>query len=196
MLRNELKVALRFTVLTTVILGILYPLAITAIGQFALPRQANGELIVANGKVIGSTLIGQGFSGDQYFHGRLSAAGNGYDATSSGASNFAATSQKLMTRIDGDVKNYAAENSGQPVPIDLVTASGSGLDPDISPAAAMFQAARVANARHLPLATVQDVVRRNVQGRQFGFLGEERVNVLLLNMDLDRTGQQQARAQR
>jgi K+-transporting ATPase ATPase C chain len=196
MLRNELKIALRFTVLTTIILGILYPLAITAIGQFALPRQANGELIVDNGKVIGSTLIGQSFSGDQYFHGRPSAAGNGYDAASSGASNFAASSQKLITRIEGDVKQYAEGDKSQPVPIDLVTASGSGLDPDISPAAAMFQAERVANARHLPLATVQDLVRRNVQGRQFGFLGEERVNVLLLNMDLDRTGQQQARSQR
>ena len=186
MLRNELKIAIRFTLLTTVVLGILYPLAVTAIGQLTLSRQANGELIVANGQVTGSPLIGQNFTGEQYFHGRPSAAGNGYDATSSGASNYAATSQKLITRIDGDVTHYAAENTSQPVPIDLVTASGSGLDPDISPAAAMFQAARVASARHLQLATVQDLVQRHVQGRQFGFLGEERVNVLLLNMDLDR----------
>jgi potassium-transporting ATPase KdpC subunit len=186
LLRNELKIALRFTILTTVILGILYPLAVTAIGQFALPRQANGELIVANGQVIGSRIIGQSFSGDQYFHGRPSAAGNGYDATSSGASNLAPTSQKLIARIEGDRKQYASENPQVPVPIDLVTASGSGLDPDISPAAALFQAARVAKARNLPVATVEDEVRRHVQGRQFGLLGEERVNVLLLNLDLDR----------
>jgi potassium-transporting ATPase KdpC subunit len=186
MLRNELKIALRFTILTTVILGILYPLAVTAIGQFAFPRQADGELIEANGQVIGSRLIGQSFTGDQYFHGRPSAAGNGYDATSSGASNLAPTSQKLMTRIEGDWKQYAAEHPAQPVPIDLVTASGSGLDPDISPAAALFQAASVARARHMPLATVEDEIRRHVQGRQFGFLGDERVNVLLLNLDLDR----------
>jgi K+-transporting ATPase ATPase C chain len=188
MLRNELKIAIRFTLLTTVLLGILYPLAVTGIGHFALPHQADGELIVTNGQVTGSRLIGQNFSGDQYFHGRPSAAGNGYDATSSSPSNFAASNQKLISRIDGDVAHYAAENKGQPVPIDLVTASGSGLDPDISPAAAMFQVARVAAARHLPPATVRDLVQRHVQARQFGLLGEERVNVLLLNMDLDRLG--------
>jgi potassium-transporting ATPase KdpC subunit len=188
MLRNELKIALRFTLLTTIVLGILYPLAVTAIGQLALSREANGELIVSNGQVTGSPLIGQNFTGDQYFHGRPSAAGNGYDATSSGASNYAATNQKLISRIGGDVAHYAAENQNQPVPIDLVTASGSGLDPDISPAAALFQAERVANARHLPLATVRDLVQQHVQRRQFGFLGEERVNVLLLNADLDRLG--------
>ncbi|HTZ60848.1 MAG TPA: potassium-transporting ATPase subunit KdpC [Acidobacteriaceae bacterium] len=193
MLRNELKIALRFTVLTTVILGILYPLAITGIGQVAFPRQANGNLIVANGQIVGSRLIGQSFTGDQYFHGRPSAAGNGYDAASSGPSNYAATSQKLITRIQGDVSHYAAENKTEPVPIDLVTASASGLDPDISPAAALFQAVRVAGSRHLPLTTVLDLVRSHVQGRQFGFLGEERVNVLLLNMDLDRLAPQQAR---
>src|SRR3984957_16522425 len=186
MLRNELKVAIRFTLLTTVLLGILYPLAVTAFGHFFLRSQSDGELIVTNGQVTGSPLIGQNFTGDQYFHGRPSAAGNGYDATSSGGSNLASSSKKLITRIDGDVANYAAENQGQPVPVDLVTASGSGLDPDISPAAAMFQADSVANARHLPLATVRELVQRHVEGRQFGFLGEERVNVLLLNMDLDR----------
>jgi K+-transporting ATPase ATPase C chain len=186
MLRNEFKVAIRFTFLTTVLLGILYPLAVTAFGHFFLRSQADGELIVTNGQVSGSPLIGQSFTGDLYFHGRPSLAGNGYDATSSGGSNLASSSQKLVTRIDGDIKNYAAENKSQPVPIDLVTASGSGLDPDISPAAAMFEAPRVAAARHLPLETVRDLVERHVQGRQFGFLGEERVNVLLLNMDLDR----------
>jgi potassium-transporting ATPase KdpC subunit len=186
MLRNEFKIAIRFTLLTTVVLGILYPLAVTAIGHIAMRPQADGELIVTNGQVTGSPLIGQNFTSDLYFHGRPSAAGSGYDATSSGASNYAASNQKLISRIDGDVARYAAENKDQAVPIDLVTASGSGLDPDISPAAAMFQAARVASARHLPLATVRALVQHHIQGRQFGFLGEERVNVLLLNMDLDR----------
>ena len=169
MLRNEFKIAVRFTLLTAVVLGILYPLAVTGIGHLAFRHQAEGELIVVNG--------------------RPSAAGNGYDATSSSPSNYAASNQKLISRIDGDVAHYAAENKSQPVPIDLVTASGSGLDPDISPAAAMFQADRVANARHVPVATVRALIERHVQGRQFGFLGEERVNVLLLNMDLDRIGQ-------
>jgi len=188
MLRNELKIAIRFTLLTAVLLGILYPLAVTAIGHLAFRHQAEGALIVSNGQVTGSQLIGQNFTGDQYFHGRPSNAGNGYDPTSSGPSNYAASNQKLISRIDGDVAHYAAENKNQPVPIDLVTASGSGLDPDISPAAAMFQAARVADARHLPLPAVRALVERHVQPRQFGFLGEERVNVLLLNLDLDRLG--------
>jgi potassium-transporting ATPase KdpC subunit len=186
MLSSELKIAIRFTLLTTVILGILYPLAVTGIGQVAFRRQADGELIVSDGQVMGSALIGQGFSGDGYFHGRPSAAGNGYDATSSSPSNFAASNQKLITRIDGDVAQYAKANKSGPVPIDLVTASGSGLDPDISPAAALFQVERVANARHLPVAMVRDLVQQSVQHRQFGFLGEERVNVLALNTDLDR----------
>jgi potassium-transporting ATPase KdpC subunit len=186
MLRNEVKIAIRFTLLTMVVLGILYPLAVTAFGHFFLRAQADGELIVNHGQVTGSQLIGQNFTGDQYFHGRPSAAGNGYDPTSSGPSNYAASNQKLIARIDGDVTHYAAENKGQPVPIDLVTASGSGLDPDISPAAALFQVDGVAAARHLPAASVRDLVQRHVQKRQFGFLGEERVNVLLLNMELDR----------
>jgi potassium-transporting ATPase KdpC subunit len=188
MLRSEFKIAIRFTLLTTLVLGILYPLAITGVGQLTLRHRADGELIVRDGQVVGSRLIGQNFSGDLYFHGRPSAAGNGYDATSSSPSNYAASNQKLISRIDGDVAHYAAENKSRPVPIDLVTASGSGLDPDISPAAAIFQVDRVADARHLPVATVRDLVQRHVQGRQFGFLGEERVNVLLLNMDLDRLG--------
>jgi potassium-transporting ATPase KdpC subunit len=188
MLRNEWKIALRFVLLTTLILGLLYPLAMTGIGQLLFPRQANGELIETNGQVTGSAHLGQTFAGNQYFHGRPSAAGNGYDATSSGASNLAPTSQKLITRIDGDVKHYAQENSSQPIPNDLVTASASGLDPDISPAAAMFQAPRVADARHLPVAAVEALVQRHTQGRQFGFLGEQRVNVLLLNLDLDGKG--------
>jgi K+-transporting ATPase ATPase C chain len=184
MLRSEFKIAIRFTLLTTVVLGIFYPLAVTAVAHLVLPQQAGGDLIVTNGQVTGSRLIGQNFTGDRYFHGRPSAAGNGYDAIASGASNYAASNQKLISRIHGDVTHYAAENKG-PLPIDLVTASASGLDPDISPAAAMFQAAQVASARHLQLSAVQDLVQRQVQKRQFGFLGDERVNVLLLNMELD-----------
>ena len=188
MLRNELKIAIRFTLFTTIILGILYPLAVTGIGRLTLRHHADGDLIVRDGQVVGSRLIGQNFSGSAYFYGRPSAAGNGYDATSSGPSNYAASNQKLISRIDGDVAQYAAENKSQPVPIDLVTASGSGLDPDISPAAAMFQVKRVAAARHLPVARVHDLVQGHVQGRQFGFMGEERVNVLLLNLALDGLG--------
>lgn len=188
MLRTEWKTALRFTLLTTVMLGLLYPLAVTGIGQLLFPRQANGELITVNGQITGSALLGQSFAGEQYFHGRPSAAGNGYDPTSSGPSNLAPSNQKLIARIDDDVKRYAGENKGAPVPIDLVTASASGLDPDISPAAAMYQAPRVAGARHLPLATVQAMIRSHTKGRQFGFLGEPRVNVLALNLDLDGKG--------
>jgi K+-transporting ATPase ATPase C chain len=186
MLRGELKIAIRFTILTTIVLGVLYPLAVTAFGHVFLSRQADGSLITHNGQVTGSTLIGQNFSGPLYFHGRPSAAGNGYDATSSGASNFALSNQKLITRINGDVAAYAAENKTAAVPIDLVTASASGLDPDISPAAARFQVPAIARARHLPVTTVGDLVESHIQKRQLGFLGDERVNVLELNMDLDR----------
>ena len=188
MLRSEASIAVRFTLVTTLVLGVLYPLAVTGIGQLAFRRQANGDLIVSRGQVAGSALIGQSFTGEQYFHGRPSAAGNGYDATSSGGSNYAASSQKLITRVQGDAAQYAPEHPGEPVPVDLVTASASGLDPDISPAAALFQAGRVARARHLSAETVRGLVQRDVQHRQFGFLGEERVNVLQLNMDLDRIG--------
>ena len=186
-MKKHLTTAILYTAITAVILGVAYPLAITALAHAFFPKQAAGSLVYnSQHDLIGSQLIGQPFTGPTYFHSRPSAAGNGYDATSSSPSNYAASNQKLISRIDGDVARYAAENKSQPVPIDLVTASGSGLDPDISPAAAMFQAATVANARHLPLETVRDLVQRHIQGRQFGFLGEERVNVLLLNMDLDR----------
>ena len=171
-MRDALKIAIRFTLITTVLLGVLYPLAVTGFAHVFLRRQADGD----------ATLIGQNFTAEQYFHSRPSNAGNGYDATASSPSNLAQSSQKLVTRIDGDVKQYG---DGAPVPIDLVTASGSGLDPDISPAAALFQVDRVARARHLPAAEVQTLVERHVQHRQFGFLGEERVNVLRLNQDLD-----------
>ena len=186
---NTVKVAFRFTVLTMLLLGIGYPLAVTAFGYAFLRGPAEGKLIVNHGQVIGSRLTGESFTGAGYFHGRPSAAGNGYDGTSSGGSNYASSSQALVARIQGDVERYAAENPGVPVPIDLVTASGSGLDPDISPAAARFQVARVAKARHVPLPMVEALVERHVVKRQFGVLGEERVNVLLLNLDLDRIQQ-------
>ncbi len=192
MLSSELKIAIRFTILTTLLLGILYPLAVTGFARTFLRSKADGQLIVSNGQVTGSVLIGQNFTGDTYFHGRPSAAGNGYDPTSSGGSNFALSNAKLIARIDTDVKadiqHDAAENKSQTVPIDLVTASASGLDPDISPAAAMFQVDRVASARHIPVDRVRALVGQHVQGRQFGFMGEERVNVLLLNTDLDALG--------
>jgi len=185
MLGNEVKVAFRFTVLTMLVLGIAYPLAVTGFGHAFLHEAAEGGLVSSKGWVVGSRLIGQNFTGNLYFHGRPSAAGNGYDGTASGPSNYAESSQALVARVDGDAAKYRAENPGASVPIDLVTASGSGLDPDISPAAARFQAARVAKARSLPVATVLGLIDRHVRGRQFGVLGEERVNVLLLNLDLD-----------
>ncbi len=186
MLRAQLKISILFTLITAVTLGILYPLAVTAIGQLAFAHQANGQLITQDNRIIGSQIIGQTFSSDRYFHGRPSAAGNGYDATSSGGSNFGPSNQKLITRIQGDVAQYAANGNGQPVPIDLVTASGSGLDSDISPAAALYQVSRVARVRHLSNDAVQNLVLSEVQGRQFGVLGDPRVNVLELNLALDR----------
>jgi potassium-transporting ATPase KdpC subunit len=185
MLRTQLKISILFTLFTVVALGILYPLAITAVGQFAFANQANGQLVTQNNQIIGSQIIGQTFSSDRYFHGRPSAAGNGYDATNSGGSNYGPSNQKLITRIEGDVAQYAANGNGQPVPIDLVTASGSGLDSDISPAAALYQVARVARIRGLSADAVRDLVLKEVQGRQFGVLGEPRVNVLELNLALD-----------
>jgi K+-transporting ATPase ATPase C chain len=185
MLRSEFKIAIRFMLITAVFLGILYPLAVTAVGRIALPYQAGGDLVVEDGQVIGSRLIGQNFVSDRYFHGRPSAAGNGYDATSSGGSNFGPTNQKLLTRMTADIAKYAAEGNGQPVPIDLVTASGSGLDSDVSPAAALYQAPHVAQARHLPEQKVRALVLQHIQGRQFGIMGHPRVNVLELNMALD-----------
>jgi K+-transporting ATPase ATPase C chain len=186
-MKQNLRIALLITVVTTVLFGLLYPLAVTGLGQLLFPSQANGGLIVKNGQIIGSHLIGQPFSSDSYFHGRPSAAGNGYDPVSAGggASNFGPTNRQLMDRVKGDVEKLHAENPGSPVPVDLVTTSGSGLDPDISPAAAEFQIVRVARARHVSEAELRSLVAKHTVGRQLGVLGEPRVNVLELNLDLD-----------
>jgi K+-transporting ATPase ATPase C chain len=186
---KTLKIAIRFTIVTTILLGVLYPLAVTAFAHIAMRNKADGQIILHDGTVVGSAIIGQSFTGDRYFHSRPSAAGNGYDATSSGGSNLAQSNQKLVDRIGGDVATYQKQNPGQPVPIDLVTASGSGLDPDITPEAAIYQVHTVAAARHLSDETVRSLVAAHTQPRQFGVLGEPRVNVLELNLALDKVAQ-------
>jgi len=185
MFGKTLQIALRFTLITTLLLGIGYPLLVTVFAQLALKKQADGELITHNGVVVGSALIGQNFASDKYFHSRPSAAGNGYDASNSSGSNYAQSSQKLVTRIQGDVAKASTDNPSQPVPIDLVTASGSGLDPDVTPAAALYQVHRIAQARNLSDEQVTRLVNEHTTPRQFGFLGEPRVNVLQLNLALD-----------
>ena len=180
--------ALRITLFFTVLTGLIYPGAITALCQVLFHRQANGSLIEANGRVVGSSLIGQNFSKPEYFQPRPSAAGNGYDAAASSGSNYGPTSQKLVDRVKASVDQFRKDNPDYqgPIPADLVTASASGLDPDISPASAEAQAPRVAKARGLSLGQVQQLIAEHTEGRAFGFLGEPRVNVLLLNLALDR----------
>lgn len=185
-MRRNLLTAVLYTLVTTVLLGIGYPLFITGLSHLMFRDKANGSLIERDGAIVGSRLIGQAFTGPEYFHSRPSAAGNGYDATASGGSNYSPTSKKLIDRVEDDVEAFSAEHPGQPVPIDLVTASGSGLDPDITPAAAAFQVRQVAQARHMSEAAVRAAVARHTLPRQFGVLGEPRVNVLELNLDLDR----------
>lgn len=177
--------SIRFTLVTAILLGLLYPLAMTGIAHVLFPRQAAGSLVLKNGQVIGSELIAQSFTADKYFHPRPSAAGNGYDATASGGSNLAQSNAKLAQRIQGDIDRLGAANGGKPVPIDMVTTSGSGLDPDITPDNADYQAARVARARGMNVDAVRRLIAEHTQGRQFGFLGEPRVNVLELNLALD-----------
>ena len=186
-MRNVLLVAVRYTLITTVLLGIVYPLVITGIAHLTMPNKADGQLIVRNGQVIGSAILAQSFTGPTYFRPRPSAAGNGYDATSSGGSNLGPTSQALVSRIDASVAQWHKDDPAAkgPVPIGLVTTSASGLDPDISPEGAYYQVPMVAAARHLPEATVRALVKAHIQGRQLGFLGEPRVNVLELNLALD-----------
>lgn len=185
---KQLIIAIKATVVLTILTGVLYPLLVTGLAKVMFPRQAEGSLIRANGKVVGSELIGQRFTRPEYFHGRPSAAGNdGYDGLSSGGSNLGPTSQKLVDRIQDDLKKFRAENPTftGPIPPDLLTASGSGLDPDISPASAEAQVGRVAAARGLGVETVRQLVAANTEDRQFGILGEPRVNVLRLNVALD-----------
>jgi K+-transporting ATPase ATPase C chain len=185
-MKKNLITAILMTVATTVLLGILYPLLVTGLAQLMFPKQANGQLIERNGVVVGSRLIGQPFSGPGYFHSRPSAAGAaGYDAGASGGSNLGPTNAQLITRVSGDVAKLQVENPGSAVPVDLVTTSGSGLDPDISPAAAQFQIRRVALERKVSETEIAQAVAENSENRQWGFLGEARVNVLELNLALD-----------
>ena len=184
-MKKNLMIALWFTLVTTVMFGVLYPLAVTGLAQVLFPHQANGQLIEKNGKIVGSRIIGQSFTGPGYFHSRPSNAGTGYDPTSSSGSNLGPTNKILIDRVTSDVQKVQAENPTAPIPVDLVTASGSGLDPDISPAAAEFQIPVVARSRGIKQEDVRTLVLKHTRGRDLGFLGEPRVNVLELNLDLD-----------
>ncbi|MBZ5559914.1 MAG: potassium-transporting ATPase subunit KdpC [Acidobacteriia bacterium] len=184
MTRN-LLIAVLMTIVTTLLLGVGYPLAVTGLAQVLFHDNANGQLIERNGHVIGSRLIGQAFSSPGYFHGRPSAAGTGYDAANSSGTNLGPTNKKLADAVKAAVEAARKENSSAAVPIDLVTSSGSGLDPHVSPAAAIFQAPRVARERRVSEADVRRLIDAHIEGRQFGFFGEPRVNVLELNLALD-----------
>ena len=184
-MKKNLITAVLMTVATTVLLGIIYPLVVTGLAQLIFPKQANGQLIQRDGKTIASSIIAQGFSSPGYFHPRPSFAGNGYDPTNTNGSQLGPTNQKLIDRVKGDVANAHAENPSVPVPIDLVTGSASGLDPHITPAAAEFQLPRVAKERGTTVEQLRALVEKHTEDRQFGFLGEPRVNVLELNLELD-----------
>jgi potassium-transporting ATPase KdpC subunit len=189
-MKKNLLTACLMTAAMTILLGIIYPLVITGLAQVLFPRKANGELIEANGKIVGSRLLAQGFAGARYFHPRPSAVN--YDASNSNGSQLGPTNHTLIERVKGDAAALQAENSELPVPVDLVTTSASGLDPDITPAAAEFQVARVAKTRGMSEDAVRDAVRKHTSARQFGLLGEARVNVLELNLALDQLSTQSA----
>lgn len=184
-MKKNLLIALWFTLVTTVMFGVLYPLAITSLAQLLFPDRAKGQVIERNGKIVGSRIIGQSFSWPGYFHSRPSSAGTGYDPTSSSGSNLGPTNKILLDRVKADVEKASHENPGALIPVDLVTASASGLDPDISPASAEFQIPRVARERHMAESDLRALVARYTTPRQFGVLGEPRVNVLQLNLALD-----------
>ncbi len=184
-MKKNLITALLMTLVTTVLFGLLFPLVITGLAQVLFPKQANGELLIRSGNLVGSKLIGQQFSSPGYFHSRPSSAGTGYDAGNSGGSNLGPTNQTLIARVQGDADRLQAENPTTAIPIDLLTSSGSGLDPHISPEAAEFQVPRIAKERGLSEDVIREVVRQHTESRQFGFLGEPRVNVLELNLTLN-----------
>lgn len=195
---REIRPAIVFVIALTVVTGLIYPLAMTGIAQLVFPHQAHGSLLERDGRVVGAAMVGQAFTGEGYFHGRPSATTTTdpkdatktipapYNAENSGGSNLGPTNQALITRIEADMAKLKQENPTAAVPIDLVTTSGSGLDPDISPEAALFQAPRIAKARHLPETRVRDLIAENTSGLLLGLFGEPRVNVLKLNLALDR----------
>jgi len=184
-MKKNLITAFLMTIATTILLGIVYPLVITALAQVLFKDKANGQILHRNGEAIGSRIIAQPFASAKYFHPRPSAAGNGYDAANSGGTNLAPTNQKLIDRVRADAATLQQENPSQPIPVDLITTSASGLDPEISPAAAEFQIPRVARERGLPESTIRDLVQKHTALRDLGLLGEPRVNVLELNLALD-----------
>lgn len=195
-IRKNLIIAALMTVVTTVLLGLVYPLVVTAVAQALFHDKANGQLRERHGHLIGSEIIGQGFTSPGYFHARASAAGNGYDATNSGGTNLGPTNKKLIDAVKAAVEAARQENPGADVPVDLVTTSASGFDPHISPDNAMFQVPRVARARRITEAELRRFVTDHVEDRQLGFLGEPRVNVLRLNLDLDEMSTRQTQLQR
>jgi potassium-transporting ATPase KdpC subunit len=184
-MKKNLITAFLMTIATTILLGIVYPLVVTGLSQLFFKDKANGQLITRNGETVGSRIIAQPFTSPRYFHPRPSAAGNGYDAANSGGTNLAPTNQKLIDRVRTDAATLHQENPNQPIPVDLLTTSASGLDPEISPAAAEFQIPRVAHERGLPESTIRDLVQKHTAQRDLGLLGEPRVNVLELNLALD-----------
>jgi K+-transporting ATPase ATPase C chain len=184
-MKKHLITAFLMTITTTILLGVIYPLVITALAQVLFKDKANGQIRYRNGEAIGSRIIGQPFVSAKYFHSRPSAAGTGYDAANSGGTNYAPTNQKLIDRVRADASTLHQENSAQPIPVDLITTSASGLDPDITPAAAEFQIPRIARERAMPESEMRDLVQKHTYQRDLGLLGEPRVNVLELNLALD-----------